>query len=267
MTGEKTRGDVWAQGDLYEPYVGRWSRLVAREFAQWLNRPRALRWLDVGCGTGALTQTILDECHPASVVGVDVSEGMVQYAQAKTQDARATFRVANAQELRVDSGAFEMVVSGLVLNFASNPERMVSEMRRACRLNGRVALYVWDYAGEMQMMRYFWDAAAQLDPTTRALDEGTRFPLANTRALWNLFLDARLNDVQTRTIDVPTHFKNFDDYWTPFLSGQAPAPHYAMSLSEAKRVELRERLRARLPKERDGSIRLFARALAVRGTR
>lgn len=267
MADENTRGAVWAQGDLYEPYVGRWSRLVAREFLQWLNRPRELRWLDVGCGTGALTQTILELCEPASVVGVDVSEGMVQYAQDKTQDARASFRVANAQDLRVDSGAFEVVVSGLVLNFAPNPERMVSEMRRACRLNGRAALYVWDYAGEMQMMRHFWDAAAELDPAARALDEGTRFPLANKRALWNLFLDAGLNDVQTRAIDVPTHFKNFDDYWTPFLSGQAPAPHYTMSLTEEKRAALRENVRARLPIETDGSIKLMARALAVRGTR
>jgi hypothetical protein len=99
-------------------------------------------------------------------------------------------------------------------------------MARACRLNGRVALYVWDYAGEMQFMRHFWDAAAEIDPAARELDEGVRFPIANSKRLWNLFLDAGLNDVTTRAIDVPTHFRNFDDFWTPFLGGQGPAPGY-----------------------------------------
>lgn len=267
MTENTRPAEVWAQGDLYEPYVGRWSRLVAREFLAWLKRPRNLRWLDVGCGTGALVRAILDEWEPASVVGVDHSEPILDYAREKIADSRAAFRTANAQDLPVEPGAYEVVVSGLVLNFVPNPERMVSEMRRACRLSGRVALYVWDYAGEMQFMRYFWDAAADLDPAARELDEGARFPLANARRLWNLFLDAGLNDVQTRAIDVPTHFKNFDDFWTPFLSGQAPAPHYTMSLPEEKRAELRELLRTRLPASSDGSIKLIARALAVRGTR
>lgn len=267
MSQGQIRAEVWAPGDAYEPYVGRWSRLVAREFLRWLARPPGLNWLDVGCGTGALVQTILAEAQPATLVGVDRSEGFVEYAREKIQDPRVTFRVMNAQELQIERGSYETVVSGLVLNFVPSPERMVVEMMRACRLNGRVALYVWDYAGEMQMMRYFWDAAGDLDPAARELDEGVRFPLANTRQLWNLFLDAGLNDVQTRAIDVQTRFRNFDDYWAPFLGGQGPAPAYTMSLSEEKRAALRERLRARLPKERDGSIRLIARALAVRGTR
>jgi hypothetical protein len=126
---------------------------------------------------------------------------------------------------------------------------------------------VWDYAGQMQLMRYFWDAAGALDPRARELDEGVRFPLCRPEPLQALFTGAGLADVQVRPIDVPTRFRDFDDYWTPFLGGQAPAPGYAMSLSEDRRTELREYLRARLPYDGDGSIPLIARAWAVSGGR
>jgi SAM-dependent methyltransferase len=261
------RIEAWARGDSYELYMARWSRLVARDFVRWLARPPGLRWLDVGCGTGALVQAILDEAAPAAVVGIDRSAEFVEYARAQIQDARATFRIADAQDLVTERGAYETVVSGLVLNFVAGPERMVAEMMRACRLNGRVALYVWDYAGKMEFLRYFWDTAADLDPAARELDQGARFPVANARRLWELFLDTGLNDVQSRVFEVPTHFRNFEAYWTPFLGGEGSAPSYVAVLSEGKRAALREALRARLPTARDGSIKLTARALAVRGTR
>src|SRR5581483_3896670 len=204
---------------------------------------------------------------PASVVGIDSSERFIEYARAHVQDERATFRVGEAQALESERGEFDIVVSGRGLNFVANPARLVSEMRRACRLNGRVAAYVWDYAGEMQLIRYFWDTAAELNPAVRDLDEGSRFPIANQRRLWDLFLDSGLNDVRTRAIDVPTYFRDFEDYWTPFLGGVGPAPAYIVSLAEEQRTALREQLRARLPQDRDGSIKLQARAWAVRGTR
>ena len=126
--------------------------------------------------------------------------------------------------------------------------------------------YVWDYAGEMQLMRHFWDAAVALDADARELDEGRRFPIADPGPLSELFRGAGLSRVETRAIDVATVFKDFDDYWSPFLGGQAPAPGYCMSLSEDRRAELRERIRADLPIGADGSIALIARAWAVRGT-
>jgi SAM-dependent methyltransferase len=200
-------------------------------------------------------------------VGIDRSEEFVEYARAHVTDPRVTLRVADAQDLQTERGEFDAVVSGLVLNFVPNPERMIAEMMRSCRLNGRVALYVWDYAGDMQLIRHFWDVAVEIHPDARELDEGVRFPIANGRRLWNLFLDAGLNDVTTRAIDAPTHFRDFDDYWNPFLGGQGPAPSYAMSLTDEKRAKLRDALRARLPMNRDGSIDLISRAWAVKGTR
>jgi hypothetical protein len=124
---------------------------------------------------------------------------------------------------------------------------------------------VWDYAGEMQLMRKFWDAAITLDPAARDLDEGVRFPSCKPDALAALFAQAGLRDIATQAVDVPTVFENFDDYWSPFLGGQGPAPGYCMKLTDSNRAALRERLRASLPADGDGKIRMIARAWAVKG--
>jgi hypothetical protein len=117
----------------------------------------------------------------------------------------------------------------------------------------------------MQLMRHFWDAAVALDPLARAVDEGVRFPLCRPEPLAALFREAGLDAVALRAIDVPTVFRDFDDYWAPFLGGQGPAPGYAMALSQDHRAALRERIRTALPVQADGSIHLIARAWAVRG--
>jgi SAM-dependent methyltransferase len=268
---KETRKETWAAGDAYEAYVGRWSRSVAREFAEWLGVPPGLRWLDVGCGTGALSQAVLDRCAPASLMGIDPSEGFVAHvrqhmADPHMADPRAEFRIGDARALPVDDAAFDVAVSGLVLNFVPDPADAVAEMSRAVRpLTGVVAAYVWDYAGEMRMMRYFWDAAVALDPAARDKDEGTRFPLCRPEPLRDLFTAVGLIDVEVRAIDIPTVFRDFDDYWTPFLGGQGPAPGYCMSLPEERRNTLRDRLRSALPSGPDGRIHLTARAWAVRG--
>ncbi len=258
-------GQVWASGDAYEPYVGRWSRLVAHEFLTWLRVPPQSRWLDVGCGTGALSQTILAVAAPQAVVGVDKSDGYATYAREHTPDARARFEVGDAAALQFAAGEFDAAVSGLVLNFVPHKDQMVGELKRIVRVDGVVALYVWDYAGEMQLMRHFWDAAGELDPAARELDEGVRFPICKPEPLAELFHAAGLHAVETRAVDVPTIFRDFDDYWSPFLGGQGPAPSYAMSLTAERRAALREYVRAHLPIRTDGSIHLMARAWGVRG--
>lgn len=259
------RTDVWAAGDLYEPYVGRWSRRVAREFLNWLAVPAEKEWLDVGCGTGALTQGILAHASPRLVKGVDPSPGFVAYAKAHVISGRASFAVADAQSLPVESATCDAAVAGLVLNFVPQPPRAVAEMARVVRPGGVVAAYVWDYAGKMELMRYFWNAAAALDPAARELDEGRRFPICQPEPLIELFARTGLHYVEARPIDIPTEFRDFDDYWSPFLGGQAPAPGYAMSLDEGRRNALRDRIRSELPVAKDGAIHLIARAWAVLG--
>jgi len=265
--GRQEQKEVWAKGIAYEPYVGRWSRLVARKFLSWLAVPAKSRWLDVGCGTGALSQMILENADPGTVKGIDSSEGFLAFAREQIHDPRVQFEVGDAQNLPVESGDYDAVVSGLALNFIPQPLQALSEMARAVQLPGVVAVYVWDYTGKMQFMRHFWNAAAALDPVAYDLDEGRRFPICQPEALKQLFEHTGLKNVEVLPIDIWTEFEDFDDYWLPFLGGQGSAPGYAMSLSEERRAALRERIRAGLPHAVDGSIPLVARAWAVWGFR
>jgi SAM-dependent methyltransferase len=252
--------DTWERGSPYERYVGRWSRTVAPLFLAWLGIGRARTWLDVGCGTGALSAAILDHCHPSAVTGVEPSDGFLQTA-AQNLGNRARLEKGSATAIPVPAVSIDVVVSGLVLNFVPDPVAALAEMKRVASADGTVAAYVWDYAGKMDLMRWFWDAAAELDPHAKSMDEGVRFPLCQPDALRGLWERGGLQRVETTPIDIATPFTSFEDYWQPFLGGQGPAPAYAMSLDEAARDRLRDRLAQRLA----GRLSLGARAWAVRG--
>jgi SAM-dependent methyltransferase len=264
---ESGAAEVWASGAAYEPYVGRWSRSVAREFLQWLALPVRRRWVEVGCGTGALTAALDEGAAPTIVTAFDRSIGYARYARARLRGRPVRFVVADAAQLPVRSGVVEAAVSGLVLNFLPEPIAGIVEMVRVVQVGGTVAAYVWDYAGRMELMRYFWDAAVELDPAAADLDEGRRFPLCDPAALTSLWEAAGLVQVESRAIDIATPFSDFEDYWRPFLGGQGPAPGYVVSLSDERRTTLRERIRERLPALPNGRIELVARAWAVRGRR
>jgi SAM-dependent methyltransferase len=240
---------------------------VADTFVRWLGLPAGRRLLDVGCGTGALSATLLAAADPAEIVGVDLSEGFLAEARARITDPRADFRVGDAGSLPLPDGAFDAVVSGLALNFVPRPDRAAAEFARVAAPGAVVAAYVWDYADGMAMMRRFWDAAAELDPVGADVDEGLRFPLCRPEPLRALWTGAGLTDVTVRAVDVPTVFADFDDYWQPFLGGQGPAPAYVATLTDERRRALRDLLHVRLPRDADGSIPLTARAWAVRGAR
>lgn len=257
---------VWESGSGYEAYVGRWSRRVAELFIDRLAVAPAGRWVDVGCGTGAVTQTILAHADAVSILGVDPSETFLDVAQSSVDDPRVSFEVADGADVPLADDAVDAAVSGLVLNFVPDPVAMLAEMRRVTRPGGIVAIYVWDYADGMQIMRHFWDAATEQDPRVAATSETRRFAICKPEPLRSAFRDAGLTDADVEPIDVPTVFHDFDDYWQPFLVSTAPAPRHAMSLSEADRADLRERIRARLPVAADGTIALTARAWAVRAT-
>jgi SAM-dependent methyltransferase len=261
-----TTSTFWHSGSGYEGYVGRWSRRVAEVFIDRLAIPDGARWVDVGCGTGAVTQTILARVEPVSIVGVDPSDTFLEVARTTVQDPRVSFEVGDAASLPLADGGVDASVSGLVLNFVADPVAMLAEMRRVTRANGTVAIYVWDYGDGMQLMRHFWDAAIEQDPAVRDRAESLRFEICKPGPLREAFEGAGLADIAVEPIDIPTVFRDFDDYWQPFLMATAPAPRHLMSLSDADRADLRERLRARLPTEPDGSIPLTARAWAVRAT-
>jgi SAM-dependent methyltransferase len=265
MTNEDA--DYWMTGDAYEAYMGRWSRPLARVFVEWLSPKPSTHWLEVGCGTGALTSAICDHCEPSSVVACDPSEPFVRYARKNLPDVRLSFVVAGAEAPPRRDGGFDNVVSGLVLNFTRDHEKAVESMRERLRPGGTVAAYVWDYAQGMEFLRCFWEEAVHLDPHASTLDERRRFPLCQEPALASLFRASGLAQVELHDLHIPTVFSTFDDYWTPFLRGTGPAPSYVMSLDPASRELLKERLRQRLRPGTDGRIALEARAWAVRGLR
>lgn len=255
--------DTWERGNPYEQYVGRWSRQIAPLFLSWLDMPAGRRWLDVGCGTGALCAAIIDRCLPSTVAGIDPSEGFLKTAQENLA-SRATLHQGSATAIPLGDASVDVVVSGLVLNFVPDQRAALQEMARVTVKGGTISAYVWDYAGRMELMRFFWDAVVELNPEAAKLDEGARFPGCRREALAELFVSTGLKRVEVAPIDIATAFSSFDEYWQPFLGGQGPAPAYAMSLDEAARARLRDHLLERVPAEANGSISLTARAWAVR---
>lgn len=237
---------------------------MAELFVAWVSPRTGLRWLDVGCGTGALSQAIVSQCEPGTVTAIDQSEGFVRTAQQRT-GGRVTCKVGNALSLPVEDSSTDIAVSGLLLNFIPEPEKALAEMRRVTTSGGVVAAYVWDYAGKMEFLEHFWNAVVKLDPDASGFHEGQRFAEANAEGLRALFEGAGFSGIASTPLDIVTNFSDFDDYWMPFLGGQGPAPTYVSKLEEPERSELRNALARRLPINEDGTISLRARAWAVKG--
>lgn len=233
--------DSWSAGESYEQYMGRWSREIAARFIAWLDAPADADWIDIGCGTGALTQAILDCCAPISIVGIDPSDGFVTHARKTIKDSRVEFKVAGAEHLPLDDASVDVVTSALALNFVPDPIKALQEMRRVCSPGGLISFYVWDYpGGGMGFIDAFWQAAAELDPAAGELDEGKRFPFCTQDGLKSLCNEAGLTDVVVEAIEITTAFPTFSDFLQPFTRGAGPAPGYYVSLEPARQKRLQE---------------------------
>lgn len=255
--------DAWSAGQSYEHYMGRWSRKIAAEFLTWLEPPRNVGWLEIGCGTGALTDAILTKCAPLAITATDQSPDFVGHAQAAITDPRAKFATADALALPADDATIDVVTSALVLNFIPDRTAALKEMCRVLRSDGLLSFYVWDYpGGGMGFIDAFWKAAARVDDAAAKLDEGDRFPFCTREGLSELCQSADLYDPTIEAIEVVTEFADFDAFWHPFTLGAGPAPGYCKSLSETQRDRLKKELGASLGLS--GSIRLPARAWAVK---
>jgi SAM-dependent methyltransferase len=262
---QSSRHDAWQAGENYDAYMGRWSRQVAPQFLDWLGVSDNLDWLEVGCGTGALSAAILSQCRPKSLIAIDPSEGFVSRARANVPDGRALFQVGDAQALEFETASRDVAVSGLVLNFVPEKEKAIAEMQRVVRPGGTIGFYVWDYPGRgVEFMRAFWGAATALDPKATDLAENNRFPYCTPDGLADLVSGTGLRPVECIPIVVDTVFRDFEDYWHPFSLGTGPAPGYCMSLDPEARRRLRESLRDSLPRRENGSIPLKAKAWAIK---
>ena len=257
----------WTSGADYDEWMGRWSRLLAREFLKWLSVPAGLRWIDVCCGSGVVTEAIVERNAPGSVVGVDASSGQISFAREHRAYPNVQFEIGDAMALAFPNSSFDMAVCGLGLNFIPSPSGALEEFDRVTRAGGTIAVYVWDYADGAIFLRKFWDAAAAVDGQAATYDQAHRFQICTQEGLRGLFEQANLEDVSLRALDIVTRFNSFDDYWEPLLTGQGSAPNYLATRDEATHTAIRERLRAALPANTQGAIELPARAWAIRGRR
>jgi SAM-dependent methyltransferase len=255
--------DSWNSSESYEFFMGRWSKLVASRFLKWLDAPNNLSWLDLGCGTGALSEAIYIHCEPKSVTGVDPSADFLEKAKEKLN--KGEFIVGTSTHIPRGNESIERLVSGLALNFFHEIDNSFSEMKRVLKQDGEIGAYVWDYSDRMDFLRLFWDAAGRIDQKSRNLDEGVRFPICTSANLINAFQNAGLSNIKTTNLDIETYFSDFEDFWRPFLGGQGPAPGYLASLDSEHQKVLKNNIKERIRFESDGSFKLLGRAIAIKG--
>jgi ubiquinone/menaquinone biosynthesis C-methylase UbiE len=261
---DTARHDAWSSGDSYELYMGRWSRRIAERFLDLVAAEPGLDWVEVGCGTGALSAAILRRADPARLTAVEPSAPFLASAQAANPDARASFVAGDAQALPVPDASADILTLGLVLNFIPDRTRALAEMRRVLRPGGRLAFYVWDYpGGGVGFIRAFWTAAVAFDPAVAELTETGRFPFCTPEGLTEMVRAAGFKDVTVTAIVDEARFPDFADFWRPFTLGAGPAPGYCASLPEEARERLRQQLEMDLPTGPDGAITLPLRAWAV----
>jgi ubiquinone/menaquinone biosynthesis C-methylase UbiE len=267
MNMDRMNTDRWTSGADYEQWMGRWSCLLAQDFLEWLNLPTDLRWLDVCCGSGVITEAIVERNAPARIVGVDASSDQIGFARQHRAYPNVTFELADAMALPFADSTFDVAVCGLGLNFIPSPVQALKEFGRVLRPGGTVAVYVWDYAQGAGFLREFWDAAIAVDSEAKSYDQARRFPICTPEGLRGLFEQSGLEDSSVHALDVVTRFISFDDYWEPLLTGQGSAPNYLAMRDKKIRDAIRERLRSALPANAHGGIDLPARAWAIRARR
>jgi len=259
--------DQWTSGADYDHWMGRWSRLLAHEFLKWLNLPAGLRWIDVCCGTGVLTESVVKHNTPARVVGIDVSVEQVRHASRDRSGPNVAFEIGDAVKLPFARASFDVAVCGLGLNYIPSPARGLEEFCRVVHSGGTVAVYLWDYASGARFLREFWDAATAIDSEAATFDQARRFPICTPEGLRGLFKHTKLEDLSVHPLEIITRFASFDDYWQPLLTGQGSAPNYLAKRDKKIQAGIRERLQAALPANAQGVIELPARAWAIRARR
>jgi SAM-dependent methyltransferase len=244
-----------ASADVYDRHVGRYGPSLSREHATAARVAAGERALDVGCGPSVLTRVLADVLGAENVAAVDPSEPFV--AACRLRVPGADVRLGTADPLPFEDGSFDVVLSQLVVNFLPDARAGLREMRRIARPGGRVSAAVWDYAGEMTMLRAFWDAALELDPD--APDEGRTMPYCREGELGKLLESAGLAGVESGALVSSAAYEGFDDYWAPFPTGLAPSGAYCASLGAEQQEALRQACFRRLGSP-TGLFSLTARA-------
>jgi ubiquinone/menaquinone biosynthesis C-methylase UbiE len=248
-------------GDAYERAMGPWSRLAGETFLDWVAPASGLRWIDVGCGTGAFTELIVQRCAPRETQGVDPNEAQLAVARVRPGARGAAFRQGDALALPFDGGRFDAAVMALVIFFLPDPAKGVGEMARVVRPGGLVAAYGWDLLGGGFPFDPIWQeiSAAGVTPMLPPSPEA-----AQTETLRALWTDAGLASLETREIVVERTFASFEDFWgSSTITGSVRPQLDAMTPDD--RARLMERVRARQPADAAGRVTHRARANAIKG--
>lgn len=247
----------------YERFMGRWSRAVAPHFLGWIAPGKRFKWLDVGCGSGILAETLLDLCDPASVAGIDASAAQVEQARRGPAGKRARFQQADALELPFPDGTFDIAAAALVLNFVPDPPRAVAEMRRVTRPGGIVAAYVWEFGKDLSpsgpLRRALRSVGADVPPVP-----GTAY--SSEEALRALFEGAGLRSIDSRTIDVTLAYADLEDFWSAQTPGHLPTTRIIHAMTDPERRRLKRALHEALAVGPGGRIEYSARVNAVRAS-
>ena len=252
--------------EAYDWRAGRWSQAVGRSFVEWLGCAPGLRWLEIGCGAGALSRAILEKGEPGKLIGIDPSGEDLAQTRRTLRDGRAEFQLGVMEALPFPDGSFDVIASGLVFNFLKDAPLAFREMQRVIVPGGCVAGYVWDFAGEMQVVRRFWDSAIAVDSAATQADQAVIFPFCTLEQLRQLFLVSGLGDVDVQPISATARFPDFATYWRALMAEDWTGGRFVNALPEIARQAIRKRLCESLPLQDDGSFVLMARAWAVRGT-
>jgi ubiquinone/menaquinone biosynthesis C-methylase UbiE len=257
-------GDLFPDGEAYERLMGRWSRLAGVAFLDWLDVPKGLRWLDVGCGNGAFTEVLIARCAPAAVAAIDPSNGQLAYARARPGAKLAQFQEGDAQQLPFGEATYDIAVMALVISFIPDPLKAVTEMARVVRPGGWIATYMWDRPGGGTPVEPIYVAAKSLGMD---LPSPPGVEISRAHAMRDLWKKAGLTSIEKRVIRVPVVYADFDDFWDSNIVPVGPQGKFLQGMSPGAREQLRVRLREQLPVSPDGRIAYEAFANAVKGRR
>jgi ubiquinone/menaquinone biosynthesis C-methylase UbiE len=248
-------------GKAYERMMGRWSRLAGDQFLDWIEAPKGLRWIDVGCGNGAFTEALIARSSPAAVTGVDPSEGQISYARTRPGAAMAQFQVGNAQSLPFADNSFDAASMALVIVFVDDPAEAAAEMARVVRPGGLVATYMWSFPDGFPL-RPLGVAMKSLGLNPLAPPNTDAARLENLSKYWE---QAGLQSIETRVIRIQLAYADFDDFWQSASAPVGTSGQAIAALSPDVREQLKARLREQLPVAADGRIIYEAIANAVKG--
>ncbi|MGH2821507.1 MAG: class I SAM-dependent methyltransferase [Thermoleophilaceae bacterium] len=246
----------------YQGRIGRYGPELAAAFLAAAAVREGQRALDVGCGSGALTEPLARLVGAENVVAVDPDASAVATCRGRLPQVEV--RVAAAEELPFLDGQFDVVLAQLVMSLLSDADAGVSEMRRVARPGAVVATCVWDFGAGMTVLRTFWDAATPLDAGAVRHDQARTRPFASEAELRALWDRAGLREIVTGELNAGADYSSFEDLWEPLVAPDGSPGAYYATLEPRQRAALRQETWRRLGSP-TGPFRLTARAWYVRG--